>query len=128
MFLLEHTCNKLRDISTSNSSFNVPGGKGRCSINVSHLNSLRGFFISGKLALHAKCVSKKSDRYGHMILLPAKNSGVSVISQWESFLITHIFISMCRRRRVDVAAVSFRVMFSGERKRQNTQKEAISHV
>lgn len=63
-----------------------------------------------------------------MILLPAKNSGVSVISQWESFLITRIFISMCRRRRVDVAAVSFRVMFSGERKRQNTQKEAISHV
>lgn len=128
MFLPEHTCNKLCDISTSNSSLNVPGGKGRRSINVSHLNSLRGFFISGKLALHAKCASKKSDRYGHMLLLPAKNSEVSVISQWESFLITRIFISMCRSRHVGVAAVSFCVMFSGERKRQNTQTEAMSHV
>lgn len=95
-------------------------------INVSHLNSQQRLFISGKLALHTKCVSKKSDGYGHMLLLPAKNSVVSVISEWE-FLITRIFISMCRRH-VDVAAVYSREMFSGERRRQNTQEEAVSHV
>lgn len=128
MFLLEHTRNKLHDISTSNSSYNVLDGKGSRSINVSRLNTQRRFFISGKLSLHARCVSKKSDGYRHMLLLPAKNSVASVISQWESFLITCIFISMCRRRHVDVAAVSSRVTFDGERKRKNTQKEAFSHV